>query len=88
MHHVLCFPTFSGDSPVPAKFQMGPWKVLEFEDLDSRPGIAVGVLKNPGIWTFIIINWLTCGLAELFKLFKGDFTTILEINQDRWICDA
>jgi len=36
------------------------WKVLEFENLDSRPGIFVEVLESPGIWTsrfiFLIIS--------------------------------
>jgi len=27
-------------------------KVLEFENLDSRPGIFVEVLEIPGIWTY------------------------------------
>ena len=55
------------------RVRMGPWKPGKSWNLKiwilglESPGSSVEVLESPGIWTFTIISWSTCGIAELMK---------------------
>ena len=47
------------------------WKVLEFENLDSKPGIFVEVLESPGIWTYRSI-FLIISIQEFSRYISSE----------------
>jgi len=44
------------------------WKIMEFENLVSRPGIFVVVLESPEIWIFIIINLIQIYISNYYTV--------------------